>query len=101
MPANILIDCERMKYHHTGLYHYCYNLGKNLIENSNPKSEALHFFLSAKEGTVFGKEEKYIHQKAWHKLLLPGTKKLNVWHATHQDTDYYPQHKKVPVVLTI
>jgi glycosyltransferase involved in cell wall biosynthesis len=101
MPANILIDCERMKYHHTGLYHYCYNLGKNLVQNCNRKCETLHFFLPKKEGSIFGKEEDYIHQKSWHKLILPSTRKVNVWHATHQDTDYFPLHKKVPVVLTI
>lgn len=101
MPANILIDCERMRHHHTGLYHYCYNLGKNLAEYSNPQTETLHFFLPPKEGAVFGTDKKYIHQKAWHKLLLPGTQKLNLWHATHQDTAFYPQHRKLPVVLTI
>ena len=101
MPAKILIDCERMKYQHTGLYHYCYNLGKNLIENCNSQNEILQFFLPKKVGPIFGKDEHYIHQKSWHKLLLPGTSQLNVWHATHQDSDYYPQHKKVPVVLTI
>ena len=101
MPANIIIDCERMKYHHTGLYHYCYNLGKNLIENHNHDNEKIQFFLSEKEGAIFGKDEIYIAQKSWHKLLLPATGKTSVWHATHQDTDYYPQHRKVPVVLTI
>ena len=49
MPSNIIIDCERMKYHHTGLYHYCYNLGKNLIENHNHDNEKIQFFLSEKE----------------------------------------------------
>lgn len=101
MPANILIDCERMKYPHTGLYHYCYNLGKNLVENYNHDTEKIQFFLPEKEGDIFGKDEIYIHQKSWHKLLLPTTRQINVWHATHQDTDYYPMHRKVPVVLTI
>jgi glycosyltransferase involved in cell wall biosynthesis len=101
MPANIIIDCERMKYHHTGLYHYCYNLGKNLVENYNPQNETLQFFLPEKEGAVFGKNAQYLHQKNLHKLVLPSTNKINVWHTTHQDTGYYPQHRKVPVVLTI
>ncbi len=101
MPANIIIDCERMKHHHTGLYHYCYNLGKNLAANYNHQNEKIHFFLPAKEGLIFGKDEHYIHQKNWHKLFLPATPQLNVWHATHQDTDYYPAHKRAPVVLTI
>ena len=75
MPPKILIDCERMKYPHTGLYHYCYNLGKNLVENCNRQTETLQFFLPEKEGAIFGKQEAYFHQKSWHKLLLPSTRK--------------------------
>ena len=46
MPAKIIIDCERLKHPHTGLYHFCYNLGKNLLANSDPETEEINFYLS-------------------------------------------------------
>ena len=101
MPAKIILDCERMKYPHTGLYHFCHNLSKHLLASSNPEKEEINFFLPANLKNVFGADKQYIIQKPWHKILLPNTQNYNVWHATHQDTDYFPQNKKIPLVLTI
>ncbi len=101
MPGKIIIDCERMKYPHTGLYHFCYNLGTALQEAANPLSEELTFFLPAKEVHVFGKNQNFIPQQPWHKLFLPSLKKYSLWHSTHQDADYFPARNKIPIVLTV
>lgn len=101
MSAKIIIDCERMKYPHTGLYHFCYNLGKHLLGCSMPKKEEINFYLPENVKDIFGTDSHCIIQQPWHKILLPNTRKYNVWHATHQDTEYFPQNKKIPVVLTI
>jgi len=95
----IMIDCERMKYPHTGLYHYCAHLSKALVELA-PK-ENLCFYLPKKLENIFGTDQCYLEQKPAHKLLFPSTKNISIWHSTHQSTDYYPFRKKLKVVLTI
>ena len=95
----IVLDFERMKYPHTGLFHFCQNLGFSLRESIETRSEELSFYLPAKERNFFGKNERYIIQQPWHKLVMPSLKNYSVWHSTHQDSDYFP--KKLPIVLTI
>jgi glycosyltransferase involved in cell wall biosynthesis len=96
---NILIDCERMKYPHTGLYHYCLNLGKALMQIKTD-DEQFHFFVPPNEVHAFGGDAKYIRQNAFHKLISPNGM-FDVWHATHQGTEYFPFKKKTKIVLTI
>jgi len=95
----IVLDFERMKYPHTGLFHFCQNLGFSLQESIETSSEELSFYLPAKERNFFGKNERCIIQQPWHKLVMPSLKNYSVWHSTHQDSDYFP--KNLPVVLTI
>lgn len=99
--SRIIIDCERMKYPHTGLYHYCYNLGVALKQQAEPSLEKLTFFLPPAGQNVFGADQDYILQKPWHKLLLPSLRKYTLWHSTHQDADYFPAAKRLRVVLTV
>ena len=101
MPSKIIIDCERMKYPNTGLYHFCYNLGKNLLANNTNAKDEINFYIPPNVKNVFGANNMGIVQKPWHKMLLPKTDKFKVWHATHQDTSYFPQKRKIPLVLTI
>jgi glycosyltransferase involved in cell wall biosynthesis len=97
----ILFDAERMKYPHTGLFHFCLHLGSALLKNTDASKEQIKLFLPVKERTSFSNDAGLVTLKAWHKYFLPSVKKINVWHATHQDTQYFPFHKKIPVVLTI
>lgn len=99
--SRIIIDCERMKYPHTGLYHYCYNLGVALKQQADPSLEKLTFFLPPAEQDVFGADQDYMLQKPWHKLMLPSLRKYTLWHCTHQDADYFPAGKRLRVVLTV
>jgi glycosyltransferase involved in cell wall biosynthesis len=100
MPQKIIVDCERMKYPHTGLYNYCVNLGTALQQAINPLSEELTFFLPKKEVDFFGVNQAYMIQNSWQKLMMPSLKKYSLWHSTHQDSDYYPS-KQLPIILTI
>lgn len=96
----IIFDCERMKYPHTGLYHFCLQLGKALLE-ARQSNEWITFYTDLANKGIFGAEEKYLLQKPIHKLMLPSLKKFDVWHVTHQHSMYHPSTKKIPVVLTI
>jgi glycosyltransferase involved in cell wall biosynthesis len=95
----IVVDCERMKYPHTGLYHFCLQLSRALIATNNGKP--LCFYTPPAAGKIFGSDQCYRTQKAWHKFLFPSTQHVGLWHCTHQSSDYFPFGKKVKKVLTI
>jgi glycosyltransferase involved in cell wall biosynthesis len=100
MANKVLVDLERMKYPNTGLYHYCLHLGKHLAELAPPDTE-LSYFVPPSMANYFGDKIKYIKQKSFHKLHFPNSSRFNVWHATHQATDYFPFTSRAKKVLTI
>jgi len=98
---NILFDCERMKYPHTGLYHFCLQLGRALIKNSDLSKEKISFYLPASPGKIFGENANYIIQNSLHKFIFPPVKKYKIWHGTYQGSNYIPFSSAVRKVLTI
>ncbi len=101
MLKKILIDCERTKYPHTGLYHFCLNLGNALLSQADPQQEALSFYLPPSQKKMFGDKVLHLLQHPLHKLYLPGSSDFDVWHSTHQDVVYRPRSKKVKQLLTV
>jgi glycosyltransferase involved in cell wall biosynthesis len=101
MPANIIIDCERMKYPHTGLYHYCSHLGNALIKQQNDTPSSLAFYVPPSAEGFLGNNIEYSIQKWWHKLYHPAAAKYQLWHGTYQGSNYFPVQKKVKKLLTI
>jgi glycosyltransferase involved in cell wall biosynthesis len=98
----IVFDCERMKYPNTGIYSYCYQLGKHLIELTDPKEEQLTYFTPQTVNGIFGKGYNYITQNSIQKWWSPNLKEYTLWHATYQNSDYIPSsNNKIKVVLTI
>lgn len=97
---HIWLDAERMKYPHTGLYHFCKELGTALVANRT-KQEELTFYLPGKLEGFFGKEVNYLSQQIFHKLYLPALGPIDIWHALQQDSEYYPRHRIIPTVLTV
>lgn len=100
MVHNIFIDLERMKYPHTGLYHFSKQLGTALAAQQQP-DEMFHFYMPDQLAGLFGNQVKYIAQKSFHKFFLPAPSRFQVWHATQQGTEYYPIGARVKKVLTI
>lgn len=100
MNSKIVFDAERMKYPHTGLYHFCLNLGK-AIQRERPFNREVLFFLNKKVARCFGKKALYLQQYSLQKLLQPKSRKFDVWHSTFQLTDYLPRSSKTKVVSTI
>ncbi len=96
----IWIDTERLKYPHTGLYHFCMELGKALLQEKTDREE-LSFYLPANKMGVFGKDAVYRKQIGLHKYQLPSTATYQVWHSLHQGSQYFPFLRSIPVVLTI
>jgi glycosyltransferase involved in cell wall biosynthesis len=94
----ILLDCERMKFLHTGLYYFCLKLGKALQQQTH--DEQLYFYTPPSAKDCFG-SANYLPQHSYDKFALPSIKKLDVWHCTFQGSSYFPFRKKVKKVLTI
>ena len=97
----IIVDCERMKYPHTGLYHYCLQLGLSLRKAVDPQKEELSFYVRPSEHNIFGKDANYIAQHSLQKFVLPSLRGYKIWHATYQGTDYFPFHRKIKIAFTI
>ena len=100
-PKHIIIDCERMKYPNTGLYHFCKGLGEALVKNTIENDPSIGFYMPNLLDGYFGKTAQYLHQHTLHKIVMPSLKKYDCWHATHQTTNFYPYKQKVPIVLTV
>ncbi|WP_142684288.1 glycosyltransferase family 4 protein [Chitinophaga polysaccharea] len=98
MPR-FVIDCERMKYPNNGLYTYCSELGQTLMKLIAPPEE-LYFYLPSYKETLFSNQAHY-KQKAWHKLWMPYSKDIQLWHTTYQLSDYTPASPEIKRVLTI
>jgi len=98
--SKIIFDAERMKYPHTGLYHFCLNLG-NAIVDQCPKDKELFFYLNAKMPKIFGPDRQYIDQYSLQKFFMPRLRNFSIWHSTFQLTSYLPRHKSLKVVSTI
>jgi len=105
--ASVLLDCERMKYPHTGLYHFCLNLGMNLIRQKS-STDLITFLLPETGARMFGEKERYIRKKRVNGIRIPFSlgynfsprdSAFNVWHMTHQTSRYRPA--KARMVLTI
>lgn len=97
----VIVDCERMKYPHTGLYHYCLQLSLALQKMVDPAKEELSFYVRPSEHNIFGAGANYIAQHSLQKFILPSLRGYDVWHATYQGTNYFPAHRKIRIVLTI
>lgn len=105
--ASALLDCERMKYPHTGLYHFCLNLGLNLLQQKAP-SDQVTVFLPEAGSNPFGEKIPHIRKKRINTVRIPFSSGYNlppsdagfdVWHMTHQTSRYRPV--KARMVLTI
>ncbi|OYU56322.1 MAG: group 1 glycosyl transferase [Chitinophagaceae bacterium BSSC1] len=97
----ILFDCERMKYPHTGLYHFCWELGQELIAQSEGTGIEIDLYAKKKVQQQFASRPGFLEQSALHKFLMPNLDQWGLWHATHQATDYYPGKDIIATVLTV
>ncbi len=96
----LVFDAERMKYKHTGLYHYCLQLGLALQKIVDENKEELKFYVRPGHEKCFGNDAQYLEQHSLHKFFMP-TQNVNIWHTTYQATNYFPFRKNVKVVFTI
>ncbi len=100
MTKTIFIEMERLKMLHSGLGQFCLHLGKGL--GGLPQKEAvLHFYLPKQLKNIFGSQHRYHTVSALHKLLPVSSKDFDLWHCTHQGSNYLPNNKRTKLILTI
>ncbi|WP_461095374.1 glycosyltransferase family 4 protein [Spirosoma gilvum] len=94
-----------MKFPHSGLYHYCQNLGEHinklLVETDQP---LMRMYLPPRKKLSLNPQPYHLVEQKWHKLLQPFLLKCRVWHAPFQSGRILPDKKRFPnlkVVLTI
>ena len=95
----VLLEMEKLRHLETGLGQFCLHLGRQLVAREAPDLD-LSFFLPPSRRGVFGAGRDYVLQRPWHKLLLPGSSRFDVWHCCHQDSKYLPSSKS-RLLLTV
>ncbi len=99
--ADIVFDAERMKYPHTGIYHYCKQLGTALLNQREKHVLKLGFYIPPTVADIFSKDIYRIYQNSLHKFWMPSPQHYKLWHATYQGTNYFPWRSKNKIVLTL
>ncbi|MGB3063994.1 glycosyltransferase family 4 protein [Sphingobacterium thalpophilum] len=97
---NIIFDAERMKYPHTGLYHFCKQLGQALLKKQVSPFE-LTFYTNNPDNEDFGTDVRYFRQKSIQKFWMPRFANFNLWHSSFQLSDYFPRNSRIKVLSTI
>lgn len=96
---NIVINCERMKYANTGLFHFCLNLTKSLQLQRKETYPKLKAYLPENRKELIRVES--IDHKSYHKIFGISDRYFNLWHETSQGERYFPYKSKSKKVLTI
>jgi len=97
---NIIFDAERMKYPHTGLFHFCKQLGQALLRKTIDPYEMV-FYTNNPANEDFGAKANYYQQKSLQKFWMPRFSNSDLWHSTFQLSSYFPRNNKIKVLSTI
>ncbi|MEZ0484514.1 glycosyltransferase family 4 protein [Fibrella aquatica] len=103
--SRIILDCNLMKYPHSGLYHYCQQLGDHVNRLLEAESQpSMQMYLPRQPKLSLSVEPYHVVEKRWHKLVRPFLNDCQVWHAPFQSGRILPEKKRYPgikVVLTV
>ena len=105
LMARIILDCDLMKFPHSGLYSYCQQLGEHINRLLAEKNQPLmKMYLPPRKKLMLSPEPYHLVEQKWHKLIQPFLFDCRVWHAPFQSGRILPDKKRFPnlkVVLTI
>jgi len=94
-----------MKYSHSGLYHYCQQLGDHVNQLLKAENQPfMQMYLPPQRKLQIDPKPYHLVEAPWHKLFRPFLKDCRVWHAPFQSGRIFPNKKDYPnlkVVLTI
>lgn len=95
--AWIGFDSERLKNPQSGLGKFCEFLGNALLQEARFD---MQFFQKKKTKRIFPKPAQYGKLYDHNKFMGVSTG-VDLWHCTHQLSNYLPSDKDIPVVTTI
>lgn len=104
--SSVILDCDLMRFPNSGLFHYCKNLGENIVADSTDGLDApLTMYVPSTAATAFERSSiRTIVETAWHKVWKPFLLDCRVWHAPFQSGRMVPNRKlfrHISTVLTI
>lgn len=104
MPS-IFVDLERLKNPYCGLGQFSKSLGQSLINNNSGNID-FTFFIPKKSTGLFNNSVKFNYVSAYKKSIFHLSKlffsqNIDLWHTTHQDSEYFPFHFNGKIILTI
>lgn len=99
----IILDCDLMRHRHSGLYHYCLNLGEYINKAlQNDPYLGIRMYIPPAEKNTFNPSCSTVIEKPWHKTFKPFLWNCNIWHAPFQSGRVIPRKGgKIKILLTI
>lgn len=96
----VLIDLDRLKNPHNGLGQFALKFGE-YISKENHKDLKFTFLVPKPYVGYFGQNVDY-EITDWKRRYFPNfLKSYDLWHAIHQDSNFYPNFNKTLYLLTI
>ena len=103
--AKIILDADLMRHPHSGLYHYCLNIGNRVTQllQSGSSPHQLYYYAPAQECATFQYPANAIAEKPrWHRFWKPFLWDCSLWHAPFQSGRIFPPVGfKGRIVLTV
>lgn len=103
--ARMIMDCDLMKFPHSGLYQYCDQLAGHLNERLAAAGQPpMNMYLPPKKKLTLPPEPYHLWEQKWYRWFQPFLRDCRVWHAPFQSGRVLPDRRKFPnlkVVLTI
>lgn len=99
-PLHVLLDCEKVKYPHTGLWAFILELGVELYRESTSRNSKVTALLKKRNIGILGDRISYKEFCFWHKIYFRPNARYTIFHQLFQEGKLRPKGSQ-KVVLTI
>lgn len=100
LKPHIVIELERLRNPWSGLGQFCVHLGREILVAGEQSDDRYTLLAPPASEQYFGHGADMIQVKPKYKWFPPDLK-ADVWHCTHQDSQYLPRNSKTALLLTI
>lgn len=99
MPT-IALEMERLRNPYSGLGQYCLHLGHAFAAETSAAGLDFACMVPASSVGFLGDSVAYQEVKPWHKWIGMDAE-ADVWHCMHQDSEFKPRNRHIPLIYTI
>ncbi len=96
----VLVDLSKLKNPYCGLGQVAVNFGYALSKMEHSTISPV-FLLPKGSEKIFNNNIQFEYLSLKRRYLQGFCRKYDIWHATHQDSPYFPSDKTTPYILTI